>query len=191
MKGIRNEKFLVAKAKKGDGEAFGELVRFYEKFVYNTAYGFLFSADDAFDVAQDAFIKAWRSIEGFKGDSAFSTWLYRITVNTAKDAIAARARRRELSSTDDEGTVIDAPSPDTPETEYIKKERREELYRAIDSLDPDAREIIVLRELDGLSYEEIAELLKIEMGTVKSRLSRARNKLSEKLVEQNAKFFVK
>lgn len=191
MKSPVNEKFLVAKAKNGDGEAFGELVRFYEKFVYNTAYGFLFSPHDAFDVSQEAFIKAWRSINSFKGDSAFSTWLYRITVNTAKDALFAKARRKELSSTDSEGEIIDTPAPDTPETEYIRKERREELMRAIDTLDEDAREIIILRELDGLSYEEIAELLKIELGTVKSRLSRARARLSQKLLEQNEKFFVK
>lgn len=191
MKCPENEKFLVARAKNGDGEAFGELVRFYEKFVYNTAYGFLFSADDAFDVSQDAFIKAWRGINSFKGDSAFSTWLYRITVNTAKDAIFARAKRRELSSTDSEGEIIDTPSPDTPEAEYIRKERRDELLCAIDTLDEGAREIIILRELDGLSYEEIATLLGLELGTVKSRLSRARAKLSEKLLEQNEKFFVK
>lgn len=191
MKGPENEKLLVARAKKGDGEAFGELVRFYEKFVYNTAYAFLFSADDAFDVSQDAFIKAWRGINNFKGDSAFSTWLYRIVVNTAKDAISRRGKRRELSSTDSEGEIIDAPAPDTPEAEYIKKESREELFQAIDTLDEDAREIIILRELDGLSYEEIATLLGLELGTVKSRLSRARAKLSEKLMEQNEKFFVK
>lgn len=191
MKGMENEKLLVERAKKGDGEAFGELVRFYEKFVYNTAYGFLFLRDDAFDASQEAFIKAWRGIKSFKGDASFSTWLYRITVNTAKDAVSARVKRRELSSTDAEGDIIDTPIHETPETAYLEKERRETLSHAIDTLPEDFREIIILRELDGLSYEEIATLLELELGTVKSRLSRARAKLSEKLVEQNEKFFVK
>lgn len=185
MKSMDNEKLLIAKAQDGDGEAFGELVRFYERFVYNTAYGFLLSPEDAFDIAQDAFIKAWRSVKSFKGESAFSTWLYRITVNTAKDAISAKARRRELFSVDTAGNALSIPTDDTPEREYIRKEESEALRLAIDELDNASREIIVLRELDGLTYEQIALTLGLEMGTVKSRLSRAREKLVRKLGEQN------
>ena len=96
IKCLENEALLIKKSQAGDGEAFGELVRHYEKFVYYTAYGFLTNPDDAFDVSQEAFIKAWRSIEGFREKSLFSTWLYRITVNTAKDALEKRSRLRHF-----------------------------------------------------------------------------------------------
>ncbi len=191
MKSQVSEKLLLEKAVKGDGEAFGELVRLYEKFVYNTAYGFLLHADDAFDVSQNAFLKAWRAIKGFKGESSFSTWLYRITVNCAKDSLAERNKKRlELSSTDDE-KVLDIPVSETPEKEYVRKEEVAELRRAIDALDEDMKEIIVLRELSGLSYDEISKTLAIELGTVKSRLNRARTRLREILLEQKDKTLVK
>lgn len=192
MKSPLNEKSLLEKAREGDGEAFGELVRLYEKFVYNTAYGFLLNADDAFDASQNAFLKAWRAIKGFKGESSFSTWLYRITANCAKDALYERNKKSvALSSTDDEGTEADIPVTDTPESQYIKKEEGEELRRAIEMLDGDSREIIVLRELSGLSYNEIANTLEVELGTVKSRLNRARARLREILLEQKDKASVK
>ncbi|MBQ7897353.1 MAG: sigma-70 family RNA polymerase sigma factor [Clostridia bacterium] len=192
MQSMDKEKVYLEKARCGDGEAFGELVRFYESFVYNTAYGFMLNPDDAFDVAQDAFLKAWRGIKDFKGSSAFSTWLYRITVNTAKDALALKKKRgAELSSTLEEGEILDTPDLNTPETAFIEKESREELKRAIDSLDDSMREIIILRELNEMSYEEISEALDTELGTVKSRLSRAREKLREKILEQKENFSVK
>ena len=192
MESMDKENVYLEKARLGDGEAFGELVRFYESFVYNTAYGFMLNPDDAFDVAQDAFLKAWRGIKDFKGTSAFSTWLYRITVNTAKDALTLKNKRgAELSSTLEEGEVMDTPDTETPEKALVEKERREALKRAIDSLDVSMREIVILRELNGLSYEEISMILDVELGTVKSRLSRAREKLREILLEQKEIFGVK
>lgn len=192
MESMDKENVYLEKARLGDGEAFGELVRFYESFVYNTAYGFMLNPDDAFDVAQDAFLKAWRGIKDFKGNSAFSTWLYRITVNTAKDALTLKNKRgAELSSTLEEGEVMDTPDTETPEKALVEKERREELKKAIDSLDVSMREIVILRELNGLSYEEISMILDVELGTVKSRLSRAREKLREILLEQKEIFGVK
>ena len=192
IKCLENEALLIKKSQAGDGEAFGELVRHYEKFVYNTAYGFLTNPDDAFDVSQEAFIKAWRSIEGFREKSLFSTWLYRITVNTAKDALEKRSRLRlEMSSTDEEGETLDLPDVSTPESDFIKKETSEELYRAINSLDDTAREFIILRDVNSLTYEEISALTETEIGTVKSRINRAREKLKEKLREQNKAFEVK
>lgn len=189
MESMDKENVYLEKARLGDGEAFGELVRFYESFVYNTAYGFMLNPDDAFDVAQDAFLKAWRGIKDFKGTSAFSTWLYRITVNTAKDALTLKNKRgAELSSTLEEGEVMDTPDTETPEKALVEKERREELKKAIDSLDVSMREIVILRELNGLSYEEISMILDVELGTVKSRLSRAREKLREILLEQKEIF---
>ena len=192
MQSMDKEKMYLEKARLGDGEAFGELVRFYESFVYNTAYGFMLNPDDSFDVAQDAFLKAWRGIKDFKGSSAFSTWLYRITANTAKDALALKKKRAsELSSTLEDGEVLDTPDLSTPEKAFIEKESHEELIKALNSLDEAMREIVILRELNGLSYEEISAILDVELGTVKSRLSRAREKLREKILEQKEKFPVK
>lgn len=187
MKKCDNEEKLVKEAIKGNTLAFGELVRHYEKFVFNVAYSFTANYDDAFDVAQDSFIKAWKKLSLFKGEASFSTWLYRITANTAKDLLAERNRRQHESEADEH-----IPSQyETPEERAIREENARELRQALDALDPEMREILVLRELEQLSYTEISELLGLEMGTVKSRLSRAREKLREILREQNHGFPVK
>ncbi len=187
MKKCDNEEKLIKEALKGNAAAFGDLVRYYEKFVFNVAFSFMTNYDDAFDVAQETFIKAWRKLSLFKGDSAFSTWLYRITVNTSKDALSQRNRRWSEGEADEH-----IPSHhETPEENAIREENARELKKALDSLDSDMREIVILREIEELSYSEISNLLGIEMGTVKSRLSRAREKLREILREQNCTIPVK
>lgn len=181
MKKCDNEEKLIASAMKGDTFSFGELVRYYEKFVFNIAFSYMTNYDDAFDTAQDSFIKAWRKLNTFKGDSSFSTWLYRITANTAKDALAQRSKRWSEGELDEH-----IPSgQDTPEESAVKSENAAELKKALKELDTESREILILREIDGLSYIELSEHLGIELGTVKSRLNRAREKLREKLREQN------
>ncbi len=187
MKKCENEEKLIKEALKGNASSFGDLVRHYEKFVFNIAFSFMANYDDAFDVSQDAFIKAWRKLSLFKGDSAFSTWLYRITANTAKDALAQRNRRWS----EDEVNEHIPSNRETPEENAIRQENAKELKKALDSLDSDMREIVILREIEGLSYSEISDMLELEMGTVKSRLSRAREKLREILREQNHTISVK
>lgn len=187
MKKCENEEKLVLSAQKGNAEAFGVLVRYYEGFVFNVAFSFMNNYDDTFDVAQEAFIKAWRALSRFKGTSSFSTWLYRITANTAKDALAER-RRRWSEGEIDEGMVS---SEDTPEDSVVRDESARELRRALGALDESDRELLVLREFERYSYEELARHFEIELGTVKSRLNRARAKLREKLREQNPEYCVK
>lgn len=178
---MKDDSYFVKKAKDGDGEAYGELVRRYEKFVYNTAYGITLNSFDAFDASQNAFIKGWRAINSFKEESSFSTWLYRIVANCAKDIIYEKQKRKFDLPTEEAHRLTDG---ETPEDTYIRNEEREFLKTALLSLDDDAREIIVMRELSGLSYAEISQTLSIEIGTVKSRLNRARRKLREKIMEQ-------
>lgn len=171
----RNEEKLIKSAKSGNGDAFGELVRHYERFVFNVAYSFVSDTEDALDVSQDAFIKAWRGLGSFQGKSSFSTWLYRITANAAHDALALKKRDGVTADIDTE--VV--KSEETPEDSYVKDESARELRRALSLLDEEAREILILREFEELSYLEIAEVLSIELGTVKSRINRARIKLRE------------
>ncbi len=182
-----NEERLVKEAANGNTFAFSELVHHYEKFVFNVANSYMSNYDDAFDVAQDSFIKAWNKLSTFKGDSSFSTWLYRITVNSAKDALALRNRRwNELEA--DETLSSHHPSP---EQEVIHNENLDELRHALNALEPEMREILVLREFENMSYVELAEHLSIELGTVKSRISRARTRLCEIFMEQKATRSVK
>ncbi len=189
---------LVEKAKGGNDEAFGALVGAYETFVYHMAVRVLTlsggSSSDGEDVAQDVFIKAWRSLDSFRGDCAFSTWLYRITVNTAKDRIrsAGRHRTMSLTATDDDGEeiVIDVPvtaADEIPEMAYERRENIRAVREAIEKLPDDMRRILILRDLEDLSYADIADLLGLEIGTVKSRLNRSRAAL--KKILKNGNFF--
>ncbi|MBR6633707.1 MAG: sigma-70 family RNA polymerase sigma factor [Clostridia bacterium] len=187
MKKHELEERLIKESLSGNAESFGELVRHYERFVFNIAFSYMTNYDDAFDVAQDSFVKAWQRLSSFKGVSAFSTWLYRITVNTAKDALSERNRREKDSEIDER-----VPSElETPEEKMLREESARQLKKALDTLDPDMREILVLREFEEMSYAEISRCLNIEEGTVKSRLSRARERLREILREQNPENFVK
>ena len=174
---------IIKKARTGDSAAFEELVSANEAFVYNLALRSLRSAEDAQDAAQEVFIKAWTSLGSFRGDSKFSVWLYRITGNVCTDML--RKRKGEVISLtflDDEGCETELELPDTgpsPHEALEKKERSASLMKALDSLPIDHRRVLLMRESGGMSYDEIAGELNLDIGTVKSRIFRARKKLCE------------
>lgn len=181
---------LIEKSQKGDRKAFENLVKLHEKNVYNLALKMLKNREDALDAAQDAFLKAWISIKSFRGDSKFSAWLYRLTYNTCLDAIRKAKKGEVISLTaDDEEEKVadirdDAP---TPEEHMEKQELRHAVREAVDALPDEYRRIIIMREFTGMSYSEIAAATGLNDGTVKSRLARARQKLSE-ILQQTGTF---
>ncbi len=181
------EKALIERCKQGDLAAFNELVKKYEKQVYNFAYRLTGNYDDANDIAQDAFLRVYNAIGGFRGDASFTTWLFRITTNVFLDE-RKRARAHPHASLDeylelDESSVarqIEDTSP-SPEALTEEKERGQILQRAIQSLPEYQRAMVILYHTQQKSYEEIAEIMSLPIGTVKSRLNRARLALKEKL----------
>ena len=184
------EEQLAARIRAGDESAFAVMVEENEKMIFNVALRYTRNYDDASDVSQEVFIKAYRSFDSFKGESKLSTWLYRITVNVCLDF--ARKNRlhvrntQEIAGEDEDGDPFELPLPDYsyhPETLLEQKETREAILTAIDSLPPSSREIVVMRDINGMTYGEIAEALHIELGTVRSRLARARIRLRNKLAK--------
>ena len=179
------EKELVRAAQRGDDSAFEELVRTYEKRVYHLALRMCGNVDDAYEVAQEAFLSAWKGMRFFRGDSSFSTWLYRLTSNAAIDFLR-RQRRQGGSdgvSLDDEDTFLEVADPaPSPHQQAERLELRDALARGLGALSPEHRQVLLLRELQGLTYEEIATALELDLGTVKSRIARAREKLRKYLV---------
>lgn len=189
-----NERLLVERAREGDSTAFEKLVLLYERKVYATAFRYTGNEHDAMDVSQEVFIRVFRFLNTFNLESSFSTWIYRITVNACKDFIRKRTARGELplEIADEESgdyTVEISDSTYDPVEIYEQAELRQEIQQAIDSLPPSYKEIVVLRDLGGLSYDEISQELSIEIGTVKSRLSRAREKLRNFLLQNGNKPF--
>lgn len=169
---------LVARAQQGDKRAFELLVRKYQYKIIQLVSR-LVGDGDAPDVAQETFIKAHRALKGFQGNSAFYTWLYRIGINTAKNHLVSRGRRpsnQDIDVQDAEqfGHTEQMSDVDTPEAVLLSDEIREHVERAIAALPPDLRQAITLRELEGLPYEEIAEIMNCPIGTVRSRIFRAR-----------------
>ena len=176
------ESAVIARVLAGDSNAFEPLVLAHQKNVYNLALKMLGNEDDAFDVSQDAFLRAYNSLASFRGDSRFSVWLYRLTSNLCLDRLRARKRRNTTSLTvgdeEDEGAELEIPDErPQPEEEVLRKEMREAVRLGMEKLPDSDRQILTLRAVGGLSYEEIASALDLELGTVKSRLSRARKKL--------------
>ena len=172
----------------GDVNAYEALVKEYEKNVYNLALRMTGNSEDAADMAQEAFIKAYNSLTAFRGDSKFSVWLYRIVSNVCLDFLRSRSRKQtvSLSSENDDGEEVDLDIADethSPEQLLDRSLTRDAVRRGLAALPPDHREILLLREIQGLSYEEIADVLGLEAGTVKSRIFRARKKLCSFLIK--------
>ena len=181
------EQILVMRAQRGEQDAFRVLVERYQKLVYTLALRMLNVPADAEDAAQEAFLSAWKALPRFRMDAKFSTWLYRLTVNAATDVL--RRRRKEPDSLDDaERPVQAADRTDTPEEAAQRAERRTMVRRAIGALSENHRQILLLREVTGLSYEEIGAALELSPGTVRSRLARARKELREELLAEGNYF---
>ena len=172
----------------GDVNAYEALVKEYEKNVYNLALRMTGNSEDAADMAQEAFIKAYNSLTAFRGDSKFSVWLYRIVSNVCLDFLRSRSRKQtvSLSTENDDGEEVELDIADethSPEQLLDRSLSRDAVRRGLAALPPDHREILLLREIQGLSYEEIADVLGLEAGTVKSRIFRARKKLCSFLIK--------
>ncbi len=167
---------------RGDEKAFEQLVRANQNKIYAVCLNMLKNEHDAQDAAQDAFIKAYRSISAFKGESKVETWLTKIAVNTCLDILRRRREFYDLSE------AADAADSVTPESETEKGEVKQLVRASISKLPPDMRSIVVLRDIEGYSYEEIADMLKLNIGTVRSRLSRAREKLKQIFLEKRELF---
>jgi RNA polymerase sigma-70 factor, ECF subfamily len=183
---------LVARAAAGDRDAFDQLVDQTHTMVHATAYRLTGDADLAADATQDAYVRAYTSLRTFRGNSSFSTWLYRIVVNVSLDALRRRSRLPEpMSGRTDENEPRDVEIVDRftdPSETAERRERRRAVLRALHDLSEDHRAVLVLFDLNGFSYEEISEILGVPLGTVKSRLNRARLALRE-AIEPHAELF--
>ena len=180
------DQVLVRRVQRGDKAAFDVLVRKYQHKIVKLVTRYVHDGAEALDVTQEAFIKAYRAIHGFRGDSAFYTWLYRIAINTAKNHLVAEGRRpldhgMDLQDPDQYEVQSRLRDVDTPERLLLTDEIQRTVEAAIAALPEDLRTAIVLRELEGMSYEQIAETMGCPVGTVRSRIFRAREAIDEKL----------
>ncbi|WP_130618170.1 RNA polymerase sigma factor RpoE [Dyella amyloliquefaciens] len=177
---------LVERVQQGDKRAFDLLVRKYQHKVIGLVSRYVKNQSESEDIAQEAFIRAWRAIGSFRGESAFYTWLYKIAVNTAKNHLVAMGRRPPTDDIAIDDAVF-VPGADrmqesaTPERELMRQEIEQTVFSTVQSLPEELRTAITLREVDGLSYEEIAEAMGCPIGTVRSRIFRAREAIDEKL----------
>ncbi|MEP5568368.1 MAG: RNA polymerase sigma factor RpoE [Halioglobus sp.] len=189
MTAAETDQQLVARVQTGDSRAFDLLVLKYQHKIFSLIGRYVHDADEVQDVAQEAFIKAYRALPKFRGDSQFYTWLYRIAVNTAKNHLVSRSRRPPGSDVEVEdaeyyeggGALRDI---ETPETALFGAELKRVVEAAISDLPDDLRTAVTLREFDGLSYEDIADIMDCPVGTVRSRIFRAREAIDNKVREQ-------
>jgi RNA polymerase sigma-70 factor (ECF subfamily) len=183
------DKQLVARVQKGDQRAFDMLVLKYQHKIFGLISRYVHDADEVQDVAQEAFIKAYRALPKFRGDSAFYTWLYRIAINTAKNHLVSRSRRPPGSDVEiEDAEYYEGGSAlreiETPENALFGAELKAVVERAIRELPDDLRSAVTLREFDGLSYEDIADIMDCPVGTVRSRIFRARESIDKQVREQ-------
>ena len=177
---------LVARVQRGDKHAFDLLVRKYQHRIMKVLSRYLHDQEDVLDIAQESFIKAYRALPTFRGDSAFYTWLYRIAINTAKNHLVSQSRRPTQGLVDSQEaeqyeSATELQENATPEHIALKDEIGRVINKAFEELPDDLRTAITLRELEGLSYEEIAEAMSCPVGTVRSRIFRAREAIDKKL----------
>lgn len=175
---------LVVRVQQGDKRAFDLLVLKYQHRVAAIISRFVKDSDEVNDVAQETFIKAYRALANFRGDSAFYTWVYRIAVNTAKNHLVARGRRPpgsdiDIDDADAYPSALGLKDIETPETQMMTAQLEKAVYEAIRNLPEDLRSAVTLREMEGLSYEEIAEVMSCPVGTVRSRIFRAREAIDK------------
>lgn len=178
---------LVERVREGDKRAYGLLVEKYRRKIIRLLSRMVRDADDLEDIAQETFIKAYRALPQFRGDAAFYTWLYRIAVNTAKNFLVARGKAmrtvsdQAVNEDDEPDERLLAQDISTPETELLSKQVAIAVNEAVDALPEELRQAITLREMEGMSYEEIAEYMACPIGTVRSRIFRAREAIASKL----------
>jgi len=183
------EKELIQKAKTGDESSFESLILSCQSRAFNIAIRYLKNEEDAMDALQESFIKIFRHLNSFKEDSRFDTWVYRIVVNTCNDMLRKNSNQKITDSifkTEDEREMI-IEIPDmtgSPEEVFDKKEKTEHILSCLEKLNREQKEIIILRDIHGFSYDEISEILECSIGTVKSRINRSRLRLREILLEQ-------
>lgn len=173
---------LVRQAAHGSTAAFEQLVLTYQTQVYNLALRMAGNPEDALDLSQEAFLKAWRGLSSYRFDSAFSTWLYRLTSNVCIDFLRRQKKQKSIplqfTDEDNEERELSVPDPAPgPEEALLARSEREQVALALSRLEPEYREALTLRVINGLSYTEIAQILGIREGTVKSRIARAREKM--------------
>lgn len=188
-----SEASLVRAAAHGDQAAFSEIVRLYERLVYNTVKSKVLQSEDALDLSQEVFIKIWRSLPTWRGDCRLSTWIYKVALNTSFDFLRKTTIDTDpLDHRSDEDDrpleVADTSLDASPEERLEQSETTRAVRRAIAKLPDDQREVVMLRDIDGYSYEEIADMLSLGIGTVKSRLNRARKRLKE-IIKEEGGFF--
>ncbi len=183
---INTDLKLVQKAQAGDSRAFDLLVLKYERRLANVVSKLIWNHEDVLDVCQEAFIKAYRALPNFRGDSAFYTWIYRIAINTAKNFLVAKGRRPPITDIDAQeaeqfGGESRLKEYETPENILSRDELEVTLNNALNALPEDLKTAITLREMEGLSYEEIASVMECPVGTVRSRIFRAREAIDTKI----------
>lgn len=187
------EKELIARAKAGDQDAFGQLVLAHQNKVYTICVHMVTDREEAADLAQEAFLKAWRSLSTFQEESSFATWMHRLTTNVCLDFLRKQIRRQNIStavSLDDEDSGWHEPADHSqdPQKHLEREERKQALTRALGELPEHHRQMLLMREVAGMSYQEIADALNADLGTIKSRISRARERL-RKILLRDGNFF--
>jgi RNA polymerase sigma factor (sigma-70 family) len=182
-----DEQILIEKLKQGDEIAFKQIVETWQAMVYNTAIGILQNAEDAEDVSQEVFVQVYESIQAFKGESKFSTWLYRITVSKSLDHLRRKKRKKRFAYIQslfgaDNQTIIEMPDFNHPGVSLDNKERAAVLFKAISQLPENQKIAFTLHKLEGLSYQEISEVMRTSISSVESLMHRAKNNLKKWLI---------
>lgn len=185
----QTEKYLIKNAISGDEKSFEALISGCHKKAYNIAFRYLRNEEDALDALQESYIKIYKYLDKFKGDCKFETWVYRIIVNTCNDMLRKNSKLKNTDSIykieDEKETILEIPDlSQAPEKVYDRKEEANRILDCLERLSQNQKEIIILRDIQGFTYEEIGEILQCTIGTVKSRLSRSRLKLREIYLEQ-------
>lgn len=192
--GLENEGILIEKAKSGDAKAFEALIINYEKLVYNVIYRMMGNPEDTYDLSQETFIKVYTKLNQFDGTSQFSTWLYRIATNTCLDELRRRKGKETFSidqAIESEDSYIHPEQEDKNENverEIIEKEKAHIIQMALNEVNEKNRAVLILRDIQQLSYDEIAQSLDISLGTVKSRISRGREQVKKILMQDKEPF---